>query len=152
MRLVAMLSSLRGTPPTRWWPAVMLALVTAAGCGGPKLYKVEGKVVFPGGTPLSGGMVVFGPKDPSTVLGPRGEIQEDGTFRVSTLKEGDGAPEGEYRVLITPAEKGDPAPPPPFDRRFTSFEKSGLEYTVKPGKNEFFTITVEKRPGKRGPS
>jgi hypothetical protein len=32
-----------------------------------------------------------------------------------------------------------------------SAETSGLEYTVKPGKNDFFTITIEKPRARKGP-
>lgn len=133
-----------------WRYAALLAVVVAAGCGRSGLYPVKGKVVFPDGTPLAAGTVEFGPFDQSALLAPRGEIRADGTFRASTYEEGDGAPEGKYRVLVTPPEQLDPGQPRPlpFDRRFSSFETSGLEYTVKPGKNEFFTITVEPRAGR----
>jgi hypothetical protein len=144
-----MLSFIPSAASTRWRLAAILSLVVAAGCGRSGLYPVEGKVAFPDGTPYTAGTVVFGPVDKDALLAPRGEIQADGTFRMSTHKEGDGAPEGKYRVLIAPPEAGDTdSPPPAIDRRFTTFDKSGLEYTVKTGKNEFFTITVEKRPGR----
>jgi hypothetical protein len=137
-----------------WRLAALLSLIVAAGCGGSGLYPVQGKVVFSDGTPLTAGTVVFGPVDKDALLSPRGEIQPDGTFKASTHKEGDGAPEGKYRVLVAPPDDPDPDRPRPlpFDRRFTSFDKSGLEYTVQPGKNEFFTITVEKPKGRKGPS
>ncbi|MCI0455817.1 MAG: hypothetical protein L0Z62_02395 [Gemmataceae bacterium] len=136
-----------GASSTRWRLAALLSLVVAAGCGRSGLYRVEGKVVFPDGTPLTGGTVVFGPVDKDALLSPRGELRPDGTFQMSTHKEGDGAPEGKYRVLVAPLEAEDVEgpPPPSFDRRFSSFDKSGLEYTVQPGKNDFFTITIEKR-------
>jgi hypothetical protein len=130
------------------WLAPLLALVVAAGCGRSGLYPVKGKVVFPDGTPLTAGTVEFGPVEKEAMLAPRGEIRADGTFRASTYAEGDGAPPGQYRVQVTPPEQVDPGQPRPlpFDRRFSSFETSGLEYTVKPGKNEFFTITIDRRP------
>src|SRR5262249_48822705 len=136
--------------PWRAPVAAALCLLLAGGCGGAKLYQVHGKVIFPDGTPLNGGAGVFCPPDKKAPLGPRGGVREDGTFRVSTFREGDGAPEGAYRVLITPLELGNPAPPAPFAKRYRSFETSGLEYTVKPGENEFFKITVEKRQPKGG--
>jgi hypothetical protein len=128
----------------RWILAAPL-LVLLTGCGG-NLHSVEGKVVFPDGTPLTGGTIEFAPVNKDAMLGPRAEIREDGTFSASTHKEGDGAPEGEYRVQITPPDNEEPGrpKPQPFDRRFSSYEKSGLKYTVKPGRNEFFTITVER--------
>jgi hypothetical protein len=131
----------------RWRHAACMAVVLAVGCGRSGLYPVKGKVVFPDGAPLTAGTVEFGPVE-DALLAPRAEIQADGTFRASTYEEGDGAPSGKYRVLITPPEQLDPGQPRPlpFDRRFSSFATSGLEYTVKPGKNEFLTITVEQRP------
>jgi hypothetical protein len=55
--------------------------------------------------------------------------------------------------MITPPEQLDPgqARPRSFDRKFRSFQTSGLEYTVKPDKNEFFTITVESPRGREEP-
>jgi hypothetical protein len=131
--------------------ALPLIVLSMAGCSGRKLFPVEGKVVFPDGKVLNGGTVTFGPTDKDAVLGPRAEIKLDGTFQMGTFKEGDGAPPGHYRVLIAPLEGVDPQErprPEGFDSRFASFETSGLEYTVKPGKNGFFTITVDKRPPK----
>jgi hypothetical protein len=142
------LSPFPAVPSARRWRLALLVVVLAAGCGGPRLRPVEGKVVFPDGSALTVGTVVFIPKDKNASLSPRGEVRADGTFRMMTFKEGDGAPEGEYQVLIAPEAVLDPPPTPPFDRRFMSIEKSGLEYTVKPGKNEFFTITVEKPKGR----
>jgi hypothetical protein len=140
-------------PALRSWQLRLLALLVvldAAGCNRRGLYPVKGKVVFPDGTPLTAGTVEFRPVE-HAFLAPRGEIQSDGTFRASTYAAGDGAPPGTYKVVITPPEQLDPGQPrpKPFDRRFSNFEKSGLEYTVKKGKNEFFTITVEQ-PTARG--
>jgi hypothetical protein len=117
----------------RWHHTACLALVLAAGCGRSGLYPDEGKVVFPDSAPLTAGTVEFGPVGDG-LLAPRGEIHVDGTFRASTYKEGDGAPPGKYRLLVTPPEQLDPGQPRPlpFDRRFSSFETSGLEFTVKP--------------------
>jgi hypothetical protein len=126
--------------------SALLIAIFAAGCGRKGLYPVKGKVVFPDGAPLTAGTVEFRPVT-DALLAPRGEIKVDGSFRASTYAEGDGAPPGTYRVVITPPEQLDPGQPRPlpFDRRFSNFQKSGLEYTVKEGKNEFFTITVEQQ-------
>lgn len=125
--------------------AVIVPLVVVVGCSGSGLYSVEGKVVFPDGRPLTSGTVEFDPINKDAILAPRGEIKPDGTFAASTHEEGDGAPPGTYRVMVTPPEQLDPGQLRPlvFDRRFKSFQTSGLEYTVQPGDNEFFTITVE---------
>jgi hypothetical protein len=124
-----------------------LALLWVVGCGGKKLYPVEGKVVFPDGTPLTGGWVEFEPLDAKGTVSAKGRIQTDGTFRLGTHGEDDGAIEGRYRILVVP-----PLPPrleerkafkPVIAPRYQSFEKSGLEFTVTPGKN-VCPIKVEK--------
>jgi hypothetical protein len=134
------------------WPKLRLALVglpllVVIGCGGKKLYPVEGKVVFPDGTPLTGGWVEFEPVEGKANVSAKGQIQKDGTYRLGTNQEGDGAIEGRHRILIVPPlpprleERG--ASKPLIAQRFQSFETSGLEFTVTRGKN-LCPIKVEK--------
>jgi hypothetical protein len=85
-------------------PAV-LALVLAAGCGKsdmPQTYPVTGTVKFTDGQPLPGGSVHF--KLPSDdTLTVNGEVKEDGTFTLFTIKGNTkvpGAPEGSYQVTV----------------------------------------------------
>ena len=121
-----------------------------AGCGGKgKTHPVFGKVQFADGSPLrpnhpkgGKGKVIFELKlEGPAAVASRGEIQEDGTFTLSTFQPGDGAPEGTHKVLVVPPLDKDPL----IDPKFQRFETSGLEFTVAPGKNEI-TITVEKAP------
>src|SRR5262249_41979933 len=83
-----------------------LAFVGAAGCGpgAPKAPPVRGKVVFKeDGKPLTGGAVRFeSAAEPKVVAW--GEIQRNGTFSLTTYKEGDGAVAGEHQALIEPPE------------------------------------------------
>ncbi len=139
--------------------ALLLGTVVSAvgGCGGPKTYAVQGKVIYKDGTPLTDGQVVFEPVDPTVKVSARGDIKPDGTFRLTTYKDGDGAVEGKYRAVVLPpwppeVYENRPAPPPVIDPRFQEFERSGLEFTVTPGKNNF-TLVVEKPagPGRRRP-
>jgi hypothetical protein len=122
-------------------------LIGVAGCGGRRLYPVRGKVVYQDQTPLTGGLVVFEPVDPTVKVSTCGPIRADGTYELGTEKAGDGAPEGKYRVLVEPPRQPNrdarKPPPPLIHPRFRKFETSGLEYTVVPGKNEF-NIVVEK--------
>jgi hypothetical protein len=125
----------------------VLLLIGVAGCGGRRLYPVRGKVVYKDETPLRGGLVVFEAVDPAAKVSASGPIQADGTFRLGTDKEGDGAVAGRHRVLVVPPlppklEERNP-PPPPIHPRFRNFDTSKLEFTVVPGKNEF-KIVVEK--------
>ncbi len=129
--------------------AVALLLLAAAGCG-PRLYPVRGKVALADGRPVTEGMVVFERKgEAKEAVTARGEIQPDGSYRLSTHRPGDGAPPGTYRVLVAP--KTDPnavdrAPqPPPFDPRYADFSTSGLECEVKAGGANEFPITVKKK-------
>jgi hypothetical protein len=72
--------------------------LAAAGCGrGIATAPVEGKVLFQG-RPLKFGSVIFQPEagPPAT-----GNIQPDGTFRLSTFRDGDGAVLGKHQVRIT---------------------------------------------------
>jgi hypothetical protein len=126
---------------------IFLVLAALGGCGARK-YPVVGKVVFKDGKPLPGGLIVFSPLDPGNHVGARGYIQPDGTFELSTEKEGDGSLQGRYQALIRPPSQGknedDPRRNiPVIDPRYTRYETSGLEFEVKPGKNDF-TIEVEK--------
>ncbi len=99
----------------RWaaWALAAGMLVPAAGCGGPALprtYPVSGTVVYKNGQPMKGGSVQFETTaDP--LLRVVGDIGDDGTFRLRTLKDNaraDGAPEGEYRVFVQPPLVNDP--------------------------------------------
>lgn len=130
----------------------MLMLLSAAtcaiGCGekGPELYPVKGEV-FVQGKPAVGAMVILRPKTPPTednVLSkagfPRARVDENGAFEMSTLANSDGAPPGEYGVLITwfppPAEDdgdGDAGPLSHIDRlggRYGDPERPQFQATV----------------------
>lgn len=100
---------------------------------------VEGRVLYRG-KPLEFGSVLFQPD-----VGPtaRGIIQPDGTFRLSTYGNGDGAVLGTHRVQIgcfegqrPGAETGDAASEtalgrPLIPRRYTRFDQSGLTAEVQ---------------------
>jgi hypothetical protein len=137
-------------PISRRWIPITLTLLTLAGafgCGGRKLYPVQGRVLFPDGTPLTGGWVVFEPVEPAADVSVRGRIQTDGSFRLGTFRDDDGALVGRYRALVVPPlppklDERHP-PPPPIHARFRSFDTSALEFVVTPGPNEF-TIRVER--------
>jgi hypothetical protein len=91
--------------------AFVFALIVPIGCstsvapkGGEKpVVSVTGSVTV-NGKPAAGAFVLFipkaeaaGSKDPR----PRGTVADDGTFKLSTYGEDDGAPPGEYWVAIT---------------------------------------------------
>jgi hypothetical protein len=93
-------------------------LVGNSGCSshGPATYRVEGKVVYPGGQPWTGGTISFrSTNDPGMMAA--GEIQRDGHFTLTTYYVVDGkaqtkpgAVAGEHTVTVE-------NPEPPVDRR-----------------------------------
>lgn len=61
----------------------------------------EGEVRL-NGKPIAGASVVFHPLDSSKAsVVPTGTTDQEGKFRLSSMKEFDGAPAGEYKVSIT---------------------------------------------------
>jgi hypothetical protein len=122
--------------------ALVLVLSSAAGCAG-GLQPVQGKVTLEDGTPLTKGLVVVESAEGKPPITARGDIQADGSYRLSTYKPGDGVPLGKYRVLISAQDFGNidglegPRRPPPFDKRYTDFGTSGLEFEVTAGSNDF---------------
>ena len=93
--------------------AVIVCLVASivSGCGAgnrPRLYPVKGQVFWKG-KPAAGAIVYFhaatggvvDPKDPKGAEPtPMGQVQEDGSFELSTYDAKDGAPAGTYRVSV----------------------------------------------------
>jgi hypothetical protein len=128
--------------------AALVALLCGCGSG---TYPVEGRLVWKDGTPateLAGSNVIFdGVDQKSSALG---SIQPDGSFRLTTHNPNDGAPAGDYNVLVIEvgrkplggAEPGALAPGV-MDERFADPSTSKLTATVKPGKNSV-TLTVER--------
>jgi hypothetical protein len=96
---------------------------------------------------LAGSLVFF--ELPEKRTSSRGIIQADGSFRLTTAKENDGAPAGDHAVLIIEVGRtslGGPdssaIAPSKIDTRYATPATSDLNATVKPGKNNL-TLTVE---------
>jgi hypothetical protein len=79
-----------------------LALVTAAGCGGPKLGQVTGTVTVDG-TPVTSGTIMFVPDDGKVSVG---SIGTDGRFTLTTFSPDDGAMVGAHKVTIHSTKVG----------------------------------------------
>jgi hypothetical protein len=114
---------------------------------------VEGKVVFPDGKPVTNGTIEFEPKNPDLKdMKARGEIQPDGSYRLTTVTEGDGAVEGPHRVIVVVSTRNGPV----IDPRYQAFDSSGLDVMVGPRQNHI-PLRVEKptprsvKPGLRNP-
>jgi hypothetical protein len=127
-----------------WLPLAALLCVSCSG----RLNTVQGKVLYQG-QPAKGAVVVFYPKDNSSlsVVPPTAITGEDGTFTLTSGHDS-GAAAGEYVVTVTwpeerPAVKDTPKismepPPPPPDRlkgRYANRDSAALTATVKSGTN-----------------
>ncbi len=93
-------------PAFMWFMGVLLVL---PGCGtsGPKLQPVRGEL-FVNKQPAKGALVVFHPVNDNRVsaIRPSAEVQEDGSFSLTSIKPRDGAPEGDYVVTVSwPVQK-----------------------------------------------
>jgi hypothetical protein len=103
-------------------------------CGGRNsVYPVSGKVLFDG-KPAEGAVVQFHPKNKSgKVVVPVGRVGADGTFRLTSYKQDDGAPAGEYTVTVfwgVPSRGGDDYERILVPPRYLSPETSGLTAVV----------------------
>lgn len=126
-------------------------LVFFVGCNGN--IGVHGKVTFPDGEPLTKGSVIF----QNDRVMAEGHVQKDGTYRLGTLKIGDGCEPGTYRVYISGAtnivsgsvrEKAsdpviDDKITPLIDKKMTQPDTSGLTCVVEKEMKLPYNITVE---------
>jgi hypothetical protein len=119
------------------------ALVGLSACGSEgvsrlPVYEVKGKVLRRDGQPLSGGHIYFVPKQ--GVVTSEGTIGSDGSFSLETGSWGEGAPAGEYKVRIEPADGSLTATNRrptragkklPFPEKYLDEDGSGLLVTIK---------------------
>jgi len=155
--------------PGRAGASVLILLASAAvatsmpGCGKARRDRavVTGKVTY-NGEPLRFGTVIL---EPEMGQYATGAIQPDGTFRMTTRGEGDGAPVGKCKVRLVcfahqdPSAKAKPVGPengPPqgeglpmgpslIPKKYLSSETSGFIVDVKPGENEPLVLELTDR-------
>ncbi len=128
-------------------------LLPLAGCGDgqDRRYPVSGHVTFQG-TQVPKGTVNFLPADPTTGRPAFGEIQGDGSYKLTTLTPHDGAVAGKYRVIISAVDVdlskvelvGAGVP------RHEQLIKAPRKYLVPPsyGDPSISTLTAEVTPSK----
>ncbi|MDR1960474.1 MAG: hypothetical protein LBQ54_15800 [Planctomycetaceae bacterium] len=118
-----------------------------SGCNHGKV-PLKGKVTFSDdGSPLPTGIVIFS----TPTFQARGEIQPDGTFRVSSTGENDGLPPGEYDVNIVNAsiaKEGSNSDKPEgwillVDEKYDSARTSGLKLKVD-SKTRNYDLVVDR--------
>jgi hypothetical protein len=77
-----------------------------------------------------------------------GEVQADGTFKITTYTTDDGAVLGKHRVAISPPLSPDPDKTPPrpvIPAKYFDYATSGLTTEIKTGKNDV-ELEVERVP------
>lgn len=79
------------------------AVLAGCGTGGDnvEVHPVQGTVNYKGKPMVGGGSIAFIPLSSQPGKAPGGFIKEDGTYVLTTYKEGDGSMTGEFRVVIT---------------------------------------------------
>lgn len=133
-----------------------VATVLAAGCGdsGPKLYPVKGTVKVDG-KPAADATVFLhrkGRDNPNEPV-PYGRCAADGSFAVTTTKNGDGARAGEYAITVvwpdmSKAPDGNGGRPDLLRGAYEKAGKSTLKATVEEKDNQLpeIALTAPKGP------
>jgi hypothetical protein len=112
-------------------PLALVPLLGGCGDGKPPLYPSEGSV-FVDKKPAHGAVVWLHPVTPSegkVPPRPHARVGPDGSFRLGTVKVGDGAAPGKYRVTIMwneDVKSGDVAGKSLLPAHYQDLEKSGL--------------------------
>jgi hypothetical protein len=138
----------RSTP--RWLALPFVALVLA-GCAGrtDRPQPVAGQV-FVDGQPAARAQVTLHPLDERIKERPAGHADEQGRFRLTTAKDGDGAPPGKYRVSVVwfvavPVGRDESVARNRLPARYADATTSGLEATVTPGTNDLPAFRLSSR-------
>jgi hypothetical protein len=128
-----------------------LALLTIAGCGsgGPRTYRIPGKLTYDDGSPVTGASVVLQTTVKDQPVVARGMATPDGKFELTTFTEGDGVVAGEHQVSISPLPiaEGTKSLGPPIPSQYWDFSTSQLTTTVTPQTAEIL-ITLSRNAKK----
>jgi hypothetical protein len=125
----------------------MVLAFTVLGCGrGTKYVPVTGTVKYADGSVPTGdiAMITFQPASggPNT-KGASGNIKDDGTFTLLSVRPGDGALPGEYRVTVHVME-GHSRGKSMVASTFTKPSTTPLKATVKASGENHFDFVVER--------
>jgi hypothetical protein len=126
---------------------IFLVLFLCIGCS--NKIKVSGQVTFSDdGSPLTTGTVCF----QTETFVARGNLQSDGTYHISSVKEKDGLPPGTYRISVINAVEGlgedEGTRTPLIDPKYNTGETSDLTFEVT-NSNKHFNFTVDRyKPAK----
>jgi hypothetical protein len=141
--------------PTAAFYVGAVAVLSLAGCGGPKYIftEVEGKVTA-GGKPLAGVIVTFYPdsEDRDQLPYARGTTDETGTYRLAGANGEPGALVGKNRVVVNwplPERRDDRPPPPPpspvIPIPYTVATLTPIVVEVKEGPRQTIDLPIDLR-------
>ena len=124
------------------------SVLSACNKTGPKLYPVRGQVFYQD-QPAAGAQVVFQPLGEANAMAerPTATVGTDGSFTLQTYPHGDGAPAGEYGVIISwmPENARDlPNPKSKLPAKYADTMNPALKATVKEGKNDLPPFRLTK--------
>jgi hypothetical protein len=113
-------------------------------------HPVTGVITYdgkPAGGVLVGLLPIDAPLPPAIPANPRATTAEDGSFTITTFRDGDGACVGSYQILLTwapPAVEGEEAQ---TDKLLGWYDAvhSPLRFTVAAGANEIPPIEIPAR-------
>lgn len=132
---------------------LLVGMLTIVGCGRAKkpwefVHPVQGVINYQG-KPLAEANITLIPVDesiPETVR-PTGRTDEDGVFTIGTYSQADGAPAGEYKVLVlrfpvivtpTSASSG----PNNLPKKYSRPETTDLVVTIEEGENSLAPLEL----------
>jgi hypothetical protein len=138
-------------------PAVLALAVLAGGCGDEgdwkAVYPVRGKLLVDG-KPAAGAIVSLLPEadvSNSRALRSTGEVQSDGTFRLTTYLAYDGAPAGPHAVMaywpgpLPPNSSPTDVGPDRLRGRYTTPDHPLARVTITEGENELEPFEIKAK-------
>jgi hypothetical protein len=125
--------------------ALFAAAGLFAGCNPNGIHPVKGQVVWKDtgqpATEIAGSIITF--EQAATETSARGQIAADGSFKLTTVNENDGAKLGEHKVLVIeigrrslPGGDGSELAPGKLSSKHASPSTTGITAVIKPGLNE----------------
>ncbi len=133
-----------------WSSGLLVCLLAGCSDPRPKTAVVQGTVTYKG-KPVPNGTVNFVPAEGPAATG---EIRSDGSYRLTTFRQGDGAILGMHKVVIVAmqdqsgqaVEAYTPLPPPIVPLKYTSLATTDLKAEVKDQEN---TINFDLKDGNK---
>lgn len=147
--------------PRAWTPVLLIGCVAlcSAGCGDGRIarYPVQGSVSVDG-KPATGAIVIFCPVNATgelEKLRPMGTADSAGNFTLMTIDPEDGAPVGDYKVLVkwpapaSQAETRDGRPgalgPDRLKGKYYNLDTTPLAAKIEPKSNELAPFQLQSK-------